>query len=231
MYIPPSFRADDPDTLAAFMNAHSFATLVTCKEGVPFATHLPMRHSIDSGGAFILVSHMARANPQWHDFANLAEVLTIFTGPHAYISPAWYTVEPAVPTWNYTAVHVYGRPKIVYDHERIVSLLAETVQFYEQAFEHPWSYDLPVDYRDKLIQAIVVFEIEVTRMEGKFKLGQNRSAEDNQSVYATLAGSPDFESRQLAGFMRATYDQTEPPKNRSLAADEMAEEWGQGNES
>ena len=137
MYIPPSFRFDDPAKLSAFMNAHSFATLITCESGVPFASHLPMRHTCDSNVCTTLVSHMARSNPQWKHFASQTEVLTIFAGPHAYISPSWYATDRAVPTWNYATVHVYGRPRIMGDHEVVVALLADTIEFYERSFDRP----------------------------------------------------------------------------------------------
>lgn len=201
MYIPPSFRIDDPATLSAFMEAHSFATLVTSEDGVPLATHLPVRHFCESGVCTRLVSHIARANPQWRQFDGDTEVLTIFQGPHAYISPSWYASEVAVPTWNYTAAHVYGIPRVVSDHEKIVSLLEETVRFYEASFERPWPGTLPNELRDQLIDSIVAFEIDVTRTEGKFKLGQNRSADDIDGVYRALTASQNAQHRELAAVM------------------------------
>ena len=201
MYIPPSFRIEDTAKLTTFMNAYSFATLVTSDSGVPFATHLPVRPFCEDDACTMLVSHMARANPQWRHFSRDEEVLAIFTGPHAYISPSWYTSEKAVPTWNYAAVHVYGRPVIMDDHERVVFLLAETVDFYERAFDRPWPNILPAAFRDQLIHDIVAFEIQVTRIEGKFKIGQNRSQDDTAGVYNGLSGSPDGNSRALAELM------------------------------
>jgi transcriptional regulator len=201
MYIPPSFRIDDAAKLSAFMNAHSFATLVTCKDSVPFATHLPIRHFCENGVCTTLVSHMAKANPQWQHFSPDSEVLAIFTGPHAYISPSWYATATAVPTWNYTASHVYGFPALLTDHAKVVSLLEETVSFYERTFAQPWPGTLPDDLRDNLIRSIVAFEIRVTRIEGKFKLGQNRSAADIDGVYAALAASKQYRDRELSDVM------------------------------
>lgn len=201
MYIPPTFQFDDPEKLSAFMNAFSFATLVTSDSNTPFASHLPVRHVRDSAGSVTLVSHMARANPQWKHFASQSEVLTIFTGPHAYISPSWYTTTLTVPTWNYAAVHVYGRPRIVDNHSQVVQLLADTIHFYEQSLERSWSGILPEEFRDQLINSIVAFEIQVTRMEGKLKLGQNRSTADKAGVYAALANANDDSSRSLAELM------------------------------
>lgn len=201
MYIPPSFRIDDASKLSEFMDAHSFATLVTCSHGIPFATHLPMRHYRDDEGRTTLVSHMARANPQWKHFSAASEVLTIFSGPHAYVSPSWYAADNAVPTWNYAAAHVYGTPTVLKDHVRIVAMLADTVHFYEQTFSRPWPGILPDELRDQLIDAIVAFEIRVTRMEGKFKLSQNRSADDIAGVYKALSTSKRHGDRELSGLM------------------------------
>lgn len=202
MYIPPSFRIDDAAKLSSFMNSHSFATLVTCDEGLPVASHLPVRHFVVDDACQTLVSHMARANSQWKHFSRNTEVLTIFHGPHGYISPAWYSTDLAVPTWNYAVVHVYGHPRILEDHDRVVSMLEETIRFYERSFEKPWPGILPEEFRDQLIQQIVAFEIDVTRVEGKFKLGQNRSKEDLANVYDTLNQSNDFNTRQLAELMQ-----------------------------
>jgi len=125
----------------------------------------------------------------------------VFQGPHSYISPSWYQSEPAVPTWNYAAVHAYGIPAVVTGHERVVSLLRETVATYEAGFERPWPGDLPDDFRDKLMKAIVAFEIPLTRIEGKFKLGQNRPAADIQGVFDALWRSGDADSRAMAQMM------------------------------
>jgi len=201
MYIPPAFRVEDARKLAAFIQRHSFATLVTHDGTAPFASHLPMLFRPDAGSHGTLVSHMARANPQWQHFASGSEVLAIFHGPHGYISPSWYQTAPAVPTWNYATVHAYGVPTVLTEHERVVSLLRETVSAYEASFKRPWPGDLPVDFRDRLMLAIVAFEIPVTRIEGKFKLGQNRPAADTQGVFDALSRSADADSLALARMM------------------------------
>ena len=201
MYIPPSFRIDDASKLSAFMDSHSFATLVTSDDGVPFATHLPVRHYCGDDGCTTLVSHMARANPQWKHFSAASEILTIFSGPHAYVSPTWYATDHAVPTRNYAAAHVYGAPTVLDDHDRIVAVLADTTHFYERSFSRPWPGILPDEFRDKLIDAIVAFEIRVTRIEGKFKLSQNRSSDDVAGVYKALSTSKRHGDRELSGLM------------------------------
>jgi transcriptional regulator len=202
MYIPSSFRVEDTAKLAAFMQRYSFATFITHDGNAPFATHLPMLFRPEAGGHGTLLSHMARANPQWQHFASGREALAIFHGPHSYISPSWYKVEPSVPTWNYASVHAYGVPKTFSEHERIVSLLREIVSVYESSFEKPWPGILPDDYRDKMIKNIVAFEVPLTRLEGKFKLGQGRSAADTQGVFEALSRSEDADSRALAQLMR-----------------------------
>ena len=201
MYIPPAFRVEDASKLAAFIQSHSFATLITHDDTAPFASHLPMLFRPDVGEHGTLVSHMARANPQGQHFASGCEVLAIFHGPHSYISPSWYQTELAVPTWNYATVHAYGVPTVFSEHERVVSLLHETVSAYEASFAQPWRGDLPDDFRDKLIHAIVAFEIPVTRIEGKFKLGQNRPAADTQGVFDALCRSHDADSLAVARMM------------------------------
>jgi transcriptional regulator len=201
MYIPSAFRIEDASKLAAFMQNHSFATLITHDGIAPFASHLPMLFRPDLGEHGTLVSHMARANTQWQHFASGCEVLAIFHGPHGYISPSWYQTELAVPTWNYATVHAYGVPTIFSEHESVVSLLRETVSVYEASFPQPWRGDLPDEFRDKLMHAIVAFEIPVTRIEGKFKLGQNRPAADTQGVFDALTNSADADSLALARMM------------------------------
>jgi transcriptional regulator len=121
MYLPRQFQEQDPERLLAFMRRHSFATLVTVEDGVPFATHLPFLvepGSARPGGR--LLAHMARANPQWRAFSQDRDVLVIFQGPHTYVSPSWYVTEPNVPTWNYAVVHQNRAPE---DRRAVMSLL------------------------------------------------------------------------------------------------------------
>jgi transcriptional regulator len=158
-----------------------------------------LRESEGSQGT--LVTHVARANAQWRHFAEGGEALVIFTGPHAYISPAWYASQMEVPTWNYTAVHVYGRPRIIDDHERFGAMLRDLVEEFEAPREERWPGVIPDAYRDKLMAAIVGLEIEITRIEGKFKLSQNKPAE-MESIIAALAASGDQTEREVAAMMK-----------------------------
>ncbi len=201
MYNPAAFHVEDPEKLNAFIRAHSFATLVTDEGAAPFATHLPMLFRPNAGPHGTLLSHMARANPQWNHFASRKDALAIFQGPHSYISPSWYAAAPAVPTWNYTAVHAYGRATLIDDPQQIASLLRETIATYESPFEPPWPGELPEDYFEKMMRAIVAFEIPISRIEGKFKLGQNRSDADQHGVFRSLSNSDDPDRQALARLM------------------------------
>jgi transcriptional regulator len=191
MYIPKHFREDDLHTLHDLMRTYSFATLITQHEGVPFATHLPVILDDQRCPNGTLQAHMARANPQWHDFNSEQEVLVIFQGPHAYISPSWYEVELSVPTWNYAAVHAYGIPRLIEESDELYQLLKILIETNEARFENPWPFQLPDDYLQKMIRGIVAFEIEITRIEGKFKLSQNRTESERENVIASLQASSD----------------------------------------
>jgi len=200
MYTPAHFQIDDRDILHAFMRQHSFATIVSHDGQIPHATHMPVLLNPTQGSHGTLLSHMARANPQWRHFST-TEVLVIFTGPHAYISPAWYVTEPAVPTWNYTAVHAYGIPRIVTQHDRFAQMLHDLIEFYEGERPNRWHGTLPAEFRDGLMKGIVGIEIEITRIEGKFKLSQNRP-QDAPSVIAMLQDSTNQTDRDTAKMMQ-----------------------------
>lgn len=202
MYSPANFKIEDRGELLAFMRQHSFATIVTHDGTVPHATHMPVLVREAEGAHGTLLTHMARANPQWRHFENGQEVLVMFTGPHAYISPAWYATEPAVPTWNHTAVHVYGRPRIVDDPARFTAMLHELIEFYESPRANRWPGVLPDEFRDRLMAGIVGIEIEITRIEGKFKLSQNRNDADRAGVIAALSASDDPTDRDVATLMK-----------------------------
>jgi transcriptional regulator len=206
MYIPPSFKVEDLDKLAAVIQQYSFATVITCSGNSPFASHLPVLYRPERESYGTLVSHMARANPQWQHFSNGDEVLTIFQGPHAYVSPSWYETVLAVPTWNYVTVHAYGVPKLIECETEMEALLEETIEKYESGFAKPRQGALSKEFKSKLIKAIVGFEIPITRIEGKFKLGQNKSSEDLKGVYQNLRTSQYENDRMLAEIMTQECD-------------------------
>ena len=191
MYIPKAFREDDLNTLHKLMREYSFATLITQHEGVPFATHLPFILDAQRGPSGTLLAHMASANTEWHDFNTEQEVLVIFQGPHAYVSPSCYEVELSVPTWNYAVVHAYGIPRLLEDDEELYKLLKILIETHEAQFENPWPFQLPYDYLQKMMRGIVGFEIGITRLEGKFKMSQNRTESERENVIAALQESSD----------------------------------------
>lgn len=197
MYIPKSFAETDAAVLYDFMRAHNFAALVTQHDGQLTASHVPFMVDAERG---VLTAHLARANDQWRDF-NGGEALVIFAGAHAYVSPTWYETHPSVPTWNYTAVHVYGVPRLVTDEAIIRPMLNELVENHEQGRQPEWEMHLPDDYLRKMMAAIVVFELPIARVEGKFKLSQNRSDADQERVIAGLAQSADALESETAALM------------------------------
>ena len=199
MYIPPANSISDPEVIHAFLRQHSFATLVTLQDGAPWATHLPFLHRPGVGHG-TLVSHLARANPQWRQFEG-QEALVIFSGPHAYVSPSWYTTQPSVPTWNYAAVHAYGQVRIVEQRTEVERMLAEMIHFFEGSRPDRWDGAMPVDYFEKMRHGIVAFEISISRLEAKFKLSQNRSSDDVKGVIQALTQSTNSQERAVAHMM------------------------------
>ncbi len=204
MYVPPHFRVDDASELAAFMRSNAFATLVSVHEGTPFATHLPVL--VDGEGASLALSgHVARANVQWTSLAG-QDVLVMFTGPHAYVSPSWYANPKSVPTWNYTAVHVYGRARLVDDRAAVYDLLRRLTDREERGAARPWRMEsLPNDYLETMMSAIVAFTIAPTRVEGKYKISQNRDRTDRENVARELAASTSETGRRTAALMERAY--------------------------
>jgi transcriptional regulator len=202
MYTPKHFEVTDRALLADLMRRFSFATLVTTHEGRPLASHLPFLVYPDTGERGSLIAHMARANEQWRDFASGAEVLAIFQGDHTYITPSWYMAHPSVPTWNYMVVHAYGVPQMIADEARVADILRTLVDTHEAGFETPWPMDLPDEYMRKMMRGIVAFEIPITRLEGKFKLSQNRPAIDQQRVIDALDAGGDPVERRVAAMIR-----------------------------
>jgi len=181
MYVPKHFEESDPKALAAFIDAHAFGTLVTMDSERPFATHVPFLHDAEQG---VLHAHVARPNPAWRHVAERPDVLVTFQGPHGYISPTWYA-DPGVPTWNYAAVHVYGRATTIDDAVATGRYVERLAARFERGSARPW---VP-DYDSRMLAGIVGIEIRITEMQGKFKVSQNRSAADRERVVARLAAS------------------------------------------
>jgi transcriptional regulator len=202
MYSPPEFRVDDPDLLYPLIERFNFGTLITVVDGRPQVSHLPFLLDRPEGQPVRLLAHMARANHQWQSFTATAEALAIFQGEHGYVSPAWYETQPAVPTWNYQVVHAHGTPRIFTDETHARDVLRRLVTKHEARLAEPWPLDLPADYFKTMLHRIVAFEMPLIRLEGKFKLNQNRSRRDQELVVATLSASSDPTDRALAAAMQ-----------------------------
>ncbi|MFC4278169.1 FMN-binding negative transcriptional regulator [Achromobacter aloeverae] len=211
MYTPPAYAEHDPATLRAFMRAHPFATLVTATAAADGgaatnATHLPFLLR-QRDGAHLLVTHLARANPQWRDLQAGAQALVLFQGPHAFISPGWYHNRQTFPTWNYTAVHVRGRPRLVEAPEDVRGVLQATVDTYDAPLGGPWRFDaMPDTLVLPRLKAIAALEIPLTHVEGKMKLNQDKSVADRLGVIQALERRGDPQSMAVAGLMRGQAD-------------------------
>lgn len=200
MYIPKHFAESDTDAIARLIAAFPFGVLVSGGVSAPFASHLPFLVERRGDDAF-LIAHMARANPQWQMFDGTTEVLAIFQGPHGYISPNWYASDDRVPTWNYAAVHVYGVPCVV-DAERAREIIFTLTRHFESGLAQPWQADaVPAAKLNAMLRAIVAFEIPMTRVEGKWKLGQNRIVADRTGAASGIEASGG--DTALAALMRS----------------------------
>jgi transcriptional regulator len=201
-YVPSHFRAADEQALREFMRVHDFATIVSNSADGLVASHLPVLVR-SAGATLVIAGHMARANPHWRLMDGATPALAIFHGPHGYVSPTWYETAPAVPTWNYGVVHAHGSPVANEDAAFVRGVLEELVRRYEGSRENGWRPDrLPADFYDRMQRGIVGFELPVATLDGKFKLGQNRSVEDRRRTIAGLENSGSPEAARLAEFMR-----------------------------
>lgn len=201
MHIPEHFRVHHHADAIAFMRANPFAILISSTEDGPFATHVPLVIRED-GEQLTLRGHVARANPHWKYLEqNPENILTIFHGPHAYISPANYVTRENVPTWNYGAVHAYGDARTYSAPEELLGMLHELIPMFEPAYADQWA-GLSQSYRERMLSHIVGFEIAVTKLEAKFKLSQNRTKEEQGNVIHYLSASKDTVVSGVAQLMR-----------------------------
>ena len=207
MYIPKLNLMTDRAEAVEFMQRFSFATIITAQNSLPIATHLPFLVSVRDE-AIVLTSHFAKANEQWRDIES-NKVLVIFSEPHAYISPKHYDKELNVPTWNYISVHAYGDGKLVTAAENVMEVLERTIDHYEIAYRQQWN-KLPEDYKLRLSNGIVAFEISVTDLQGKKKLSQNRNENEQARIITALSKSEDATEKLIADYMKnrqVTFDQ------------------------
>jgi len=202
VYIPRPFALRKPSQITRLVAEHPFATLVTVSALEPHVSHVPLQF-VDDGPNGTLLGHVARANPHWQHFADGPSV-AVFHGPHAYVSPSWYA-EPAtaVPTWNYSVVHMHGLAEIMDDESEKRALLDDMIRRYEGARAQPWKLQLEGRPLDALLGAIVGFRIRVERIDAKFKLSQNRSPEDRERVIGALRGEGYADASATAEWMEA----------------------------
>lgn len=198
MYIPKHFKVDDEDQIYEFIEKYSFATLYSTHMGEPYATHLPLILKKDENA---LYGHFARPNVQWKDIGNQT-VLVVFQGPHCYISPSWYEIKDAVPTWNYVSIHLYGKVDIIEDEKVIFDSLNEMVNKYEKP-DSPYNLkNVDSKYIEGMSKGIVAFKINITKIEAKAKLNQNHPVERQELIIEHLERSSDQNDLQVAYLMK-----------------------------
>ena len=188
LYQPSHFAVGDRATLVALMRERPLATLVSVANGEPSFTHLPLEVELADPGIRLL-GHVARANPHWSQWSDGAEVTAIFHGPDGYVSPRCYAAREAVPTWNYIVVHAQGSIGITHDSAQKEHILKALIGRHDADYRRQWD-ELPETYREGMKRAVVGVTIEVERLDGKFKLSQNRPPQDRAAVRAAHAAAP-----------------------------------------
>ncbi len=200
MYLPKHYAVTDRSKMIDFIKSNGFGILFGQTGPEPTASHLPFIIDENGGGEGLILGHMARANRQWRE-VNGQQVLVVFHGPHAYVSPTWYQEEDTVPTWNYVAVHATGVFKAVEDRAGIEDIVGRITDYYEASQPQPWKADFTTTYADQMVKRIVAFEIEITRLQGKWKLNQNHPDERRRRVAEELKTHSGDNDRQIAGLI------------------------------
>jgi transcriptional regulator len=203
MYLLKHFEPHNEKLIETIIEDYPFATVISFDEkNEPFFSHLPLIMS-QSEKSFILLGHLARQNPQWLHFRNNPKIKVLIHGPHTYITPTWFRSGRDVPTWNYVAIHIDGTAKLVEDFKGLTSILEVLTKKFEKGSAKPWELELPTDLLtpETLCAAIVGFQIQIDKIEAKFKLSQNRSLEDKRGVVEGLAARTDDMSREIRQLM------------------------------
>jgi transcriptional regulator len=202
MYLPIHYAVTDRQQLHDFIKANGFGIMFSGNGPEPVASHLPFILDEDAGEHGTLLAHMAGANRQWR-YADGQQVLTVFQGPHTYVSPTWYQEAETVPTWNYVAVHVYGTLKVVKDEQHCQRFIARLTDYYEASLPQPWKAEFTSEYAQQMMKRIVVFEIEIEKMQGKWKLNQNHPEERRKRVVDVLKTYTDDNSKGIVTLMES----------------------------
>jgi len=192
MYIPTPFNVSDQKELFAFIKANAFGQLISSIDNRPFVSHIPFL--LDEGKKTVSC-HLAKNNPQWKNIEN-QELLITFQGAHDYVSPSWYS-NAGVPTWNYQAVHIYGKATLITKNKALATLVETLSNTYESSMQEPWQ----PEYKEAMLKAIIGIEIEITEIQGKYKLSQNRPKADRLHV---IEESIKRDSIELAQAMKDT---------------------------
>jgi transcriptional regulator len=206
MYLPAPFNETRTDVLHALMRARPLIILVTQSESGLIANHVPVQTLIDPAPLGSLHGHIARANPLWKEYRDGSEAIAIFQGPQVYISPSLYPTKQqtgeVVPTWDYAVVHARGSVRFIDDAGWLKSFVAELTDTHEASRREPWKIgDAPAEYIDQMLGLIIGFEFSITSLTAKWKVSQNRSAEDQQGVVAGLREAGDEDSHEIAAML------------------------------
>ncbi len=202
MYSPSSFLEKDPALTLDLIRRNNFGLFITNGEKSPHITHLPFMVEEKDGQAYKLITHMARANKHWRKLKDGDEVLCVFNGPHAYISPSWYQDRVTVPTWNYATVHVRGSLKLIHDEESLRKIVTDLTLHMESTVESDWKLSEGEETIPVELKAIVGAEIEISSCITKMKFNQNRSLEDQRKVIAHLENSDLTGAAEMAAIMK-----------------------------
>lgn len=201
MYIPKAFEFKNTADKIAFMRRYSFATIITCIDNIPVATQLPFIID-DSSGKLLLRSHFAMANEQAHHIEDNTS-LVIFSEPHAYISPSHYDKRESVPTWDYIAVHAYGKARLLEDEASKLQVLEQMITFYERGYMEQWN-SLPDKFKTGMMRGIAAFELEVSDLQGQKKLSQNKTEAERERIIHHLEENGDNTAKDLAIYIKNT---------------------------
>lgn len=212
MYMPKHFAEPRIEVMHDLMREQPLATLITHSPAGLDANHVPLNFVANGSPFGTLQGHIARANPLWTEIANGIDVLAVFNGPHAYISPSWYATKAqtgkAVPTWNYAVVHAHGTLRVINDEAWLRTQIEALTVHHEASLPHPWSVsDAPADYTEKMIAAVIGIEIKITRLTGKWKTSQNQPAENQAGIIEALRCNGNSAMADLVEARAKTADQ------------------------